>query len=135
MALLLSPARAAETLGVNRATLDRLAAMAPRDLPGGPIQVGFGSNRRHDRYPADTLLDWFRAASEAVNTTPKRTESVEPVLPPKPVDGWDGDGNHYEIERHGDRVHVTIYRQNGSMALARVRVDDLLAALGLRSDL
>jgi hypothetical protein len=66
---LLPPAAAAEILGVHRATLDRLAELAPADLPGAPIQVGFGSTRRHYRYPADALLDWFRAASAAVNAT------------------------------------------------------------------
>jgi hypothetical protein len=53
----------------------------------------------------------------------------------RPVDGWDGDGNHYEIERHGDRVLVRIYRESGTMVCARVRVADLLAALGLRGGL
>jgi len=64
---LLQPAEAAHRLGVHRGTLDRLARVAPANLPGAPIQVGIGSTRRHFRYPADTLLDWFRAASEAVN--------------------------------------------------------------------
>jgi hypothetical protein len=66
---LLQPAAAAEVLGISRDTLDRFADLAPADLPGAPIQVGIGSTRRHYRYPADTLLDWFRAASAAVNAT------------------------------------------------------------------
>jgi hypothetical protein len=75
MTALLKTAAAAARLGIDRGTLDRFADLAPADLPGAPIQVGIGSTRRHYRYPADTLLDWFRAASEAVNATAEPSPS------------------------------------------------------------
>jgi hypothetical protein len=66
---LLSPSEAAQQLGIDRSTLDRIAGLAPANLSGGPIQINPGGKRRHLRYPADTLLEWFRAATEAARAT------------------------------------------------------------------
>ena len=67
MSLLLTTEQACIALGISRDALDRITKAAPDDLPGAPIQVGMGRKRRHYRYPADALIEWFRAASKAVN--------------------------------------------------------------------
>lgn len=81
MTTLLHTSEAAELLGIHRATLDRITKAAPANLPGAPIQVGCGRTRRHLRYPSETLIEWFRAASDAVNAT----ADLPPANRPGPV--------------------------------------------------
>jgi hypothetical protein len=68
---------AAVRLSVGRATLDAMVARAPRDLPGAPVQVGHGAQRRHLRWDPSTLSAWMEAfrAWEARSTV---ASSVRP---------------------------------------------------------
>lgn len=83
MPVLLTTEEACNTLGISRDVLDRITKAAPVNLPGSPIQVGMGRKRRHYRYPADTLIDWFRAASQAVNAEPEPATNSPAVTVPR----------------------------------------------------
>lgn len=60
----ITTAQAAERLGIHRATLDRILEQAPSTLTGAPVNVGHGKNRRHLRWNAAELNDWYHAYQE-----------------------------------------------------------------------
>lgn len=60
----LTTREAAESLRVNRKTLDALSAKYP-DVSGGPVNRAVGNQRRHLLWPAETLEQWWREALEA----------------------------------------------------------------------
>ena len=56
-----STAEAAKLLGLDRATLDRMIARAPRTLKGAPLRVGEGRRRVHYRWDPARLGEWLDA--------------------------------------------------------------------------
>lgn len=60
----LTTTEASERLGIHRSTLDEMYDMAPKNLPGSPINVAMGKERRHLRWDPQRLSDWIAAYNE-----------------------------------------------------------------------
>lgn len=56
-----STEKAAQILKIDRSTLDEMVGKAPRELPGAPVHVGEGTERRHLRWEAARLPEWMAA--------------------------------------------------------------------------
>lgn len=67
-----STAEAASILGIDRGTLDRMRDRAPRNLPGAPVAVGEGRERRSWRWRRATLGGWFAAYQTWTQTAGRR---------------------------------------------------------------
>jgi hypothetical protein len=52
---------AARRLGIDRGTLDEMYDRAPKDLPGSPVNVAQGKQRRHLRWNPAELDTWMNA--------------------------------------------------------------------------
>lgn len=80
----LSTAEAAATLGVDRGTLDRLAAAACTALPGAVLRVGEGRSRKTYRWDRAQLGAAVAAAQAAyVEPAPKPRKKRTPRAKPK----------------------------------------------------
>ena len=84
----LTTTQVAEHLGINRCTLDEMLAAAPRDLPGSPVQIGVGSKKRHLRWDAERIEEWFAAVQawrQARASAGTAGPSSGPIRPPTPA--------------------------------------------------
>jgi len=81
-----SSVEAASLLGVSRDTLDRMRAVQRRGgwaLPGDPVQVGVGKERRHERWDLDLVRGWALALEER-RTQERRKPKSRGTSPKRP---------------------------------------------------
>lgn len=77
----ISTDEAATLLGVSRSTLDAMVAQAPRTLPGSPVRVGDGGERRHLRWDPTALTTWMNAYRDWRATRGRRSTTPSPKEP------------------------------------------------------
>jgi hypothetical protein len=68
-----------EHLSIDRGTLAEMLAEAPPTLPGAPTQVGLGRRRRHWRWDASRVDEWFEAFGEWRRSLERRRASPRPA--------------------------------------------------------
>ena len=69
----------AKHLDIDRGTLAEMLAEAPQTLPGAPNQVGLGRQRRHWRWDASRVDEWFEAFGEWRRNLERRRSSPRPA--------------------------------------------------------
>lgn len=86
---LLSTTEAAREIGVGRSTLDGMVRRAPADLPGAPVHLGDGRQRRHLGWEGARLHQWVQAfrAWEAAGSPGRRVRGLRPHRTAKREEG------------------------------------------------
>ena len=77
----------AKHLDIDRGTLAEMLAEAPPTLPGAPTQVGLGRRRRHWRFDAARVDEWFEAFGDWRRSLERRRSAPRPQRqrPKKPA--------------------------------------------------